>query len=318
MKRLLALALVALVASCGASPPTELDRLRVVDEHYAGYDRDEFGSGWLDLDRDGEDTRDEILANTLERYGYYYSRYDNELWMRASDVDIDHTVALAEAWQSGAWKWSDRKRERFANDPANLVVMTDNLNQSKGSDDIAEWQPDYDECHYLDVWVEVKTRYKLSVDLAERRALRDLDRICAPYRPTLRAQGGDDGKGKDQVLSAKPESDESRSKKPEPKETGDAPSPTKSADLPIVVLSPNPTSQPEPTATPSPEPTDTPATITTEPSGGDDGSVAPAAITASAGLGALIGIALAVWRGIHVRRRNRAEDASYPDFFDET
>lgn len=183
MLRFLAVALGAIVLACAPTTTTHANaNLRVADEHPQGYDRDQF-KHWSDLDDDGADTRLELLADNFERYDVYYSRYDNEMWADPDEVDIDHTVALKEAWESGAWRWNDDKREVFANDPDNLAVMTDNLNRSKGSRDIAEWLPEFDECHFLDVWVDIKTKYRLTVDQREQVAIRDLTKICAPYSP---------------------------------------------------------------------------------------------------------------------------------------
>ena len=73
-------------------------------------------------------------------------------WTSSSDVDIDHLVPLKEAWDSGAERWGAATRERYANDlgdPRTLVAVTDNVNQSKGDQDVADWLPEFNHCRYV-------------------------------------------------------------------------------------------------------------------------------------------------------------------------
>ena len=113
--------------------------------------------------------------------GEWYSWYDGATWTAASDVDIDHLVPLKEAWDSGAKQWDDATRERYANDlgdPRTLVAVTDNVNESKGEQDVAEWLPDLQVCRYVRDWVAVKLRWGLAVDRAEHHALVHDARAC--------------------------------------------------------------------------------------------------------------------------------------------
>ena len=94
----------------------------------------------------------------------------------ASDVDIDHVVALSEAWKSGAHAWSSARRLAFANDISvswALRAVTDNVNMSKGDRDPSSWIPPYRAavCTYLVGWVAVKLRWGLSVDAAEKSSI---------------------------------------------------------------------------------------------------------------------------------------------------
>jgi Protein of unknown function (DUF1524) len=76
--------------------------------------------------------------------GRWVSSYDGATWIIPSDVDIDHVVALKEAWESGARTWSATNRQRFANDLGHgwtLEAVTDNVNASKGDRDPAAWLP---------------------------------------------------------------------------------------------------------------------------------------------------------------------------------
>lgn len=115
--------------------------------------------------------------------GSWYSPYDGAVWSLASDVDIDHMVPLAEAWRSGAGSWTTARRETFANDLASsqLWAVTDNVNQAKSDKDPARWLPPRIgfRCTYARSWTDVKYRYDLTVDQAEKTALRDLiGRYC--------------------------------------------------------------------------------------------------------------------------------------------
>lgn len=175
---------------------TALDCVPVAEERIGGYDRKLF-KHWIDANKNGKDTRAEVLiAESLVSVrfsstgktvstGKWLSLYDGETWTKASDVDVDHVVALAEAWRSGAWKWSAARRQAYANDLGvawTLRAVTDNVNQSKSDDDPTYWLPPFESatCVYLTEWVAVKIRWKLSVDAEERQSIRDgwLDARC--------------------------------------------------------------------------------------------------------------------------------------------
>lgn len=162
--------------------------LPVARETRAGYDRDKF-KHWIDADGDCQDTRDEVLAaESLVAVsgcdiqdGKWFSYYDHATTTDSSSFDIDHLVALAEAWDSGAKKWSDDTRERYANDLGDgrsLVAVSASSNRSKGDQDPAEWLPQYGKCRYLRAWVAVKIRWSLKVDRGERTALQSLGAGC--------------------------------------------------------------------------------------------------------------------------------------------
>ena len=167
------------------SMTTALNRLKVQAEHTSGYARSKFGD-WIDADGDGLDTRAEVLIDESKvpvtisyrtvRTGRWLSLYDNVTWTNASDVDIDHVVALSEAWKSGAHAWSSARRLAFANELGvswALRAVTDNVNMSKGDRDPSSWIPPYRAavCTYLVGWVAVKLRWGLSVDAAEKSSI---------------------------------------------------------------------------------------------------------------------------------------------------
>lgn len=170
--------------------------LPVARETRAGYDRDKFNH-WIDSDDDCQDTRDEVLAAeslvAVEgcdiQSGQWYSWYDGEETEDSTSFDVDHFVALAEAWDSGAKRWTNATRERFANDlrdGRSLVAVSASSNRSKGDRDPAEWLPALHRCRYVARWVAVKIRWKLRVDTTEQAALADLVADCDNRMITVR------------------------------------------------------------------------------------------------------------------------------------
>lgn len=203
----LAAILVAALLPAGTSAGTTvtgtplalLKRLAIASERRTGYDRDRFPH-WIDADGDRCDTRAEVMIAESTRPvrvssscwvsgGRWYSAYDGIVTTVWGDIDIDHVVALAEAWDSGAWAWTTSRRQAYANDlgdPRTLRGVTDNLNLSKGDRDPAEWLPPLASfrCRYLSDWIVVKVRWKLAVDRAERTRIASLLEGCPS--PTLR------------------------------------------------------------------------------------------------------------------------------------
>lgn len=178
-----------------------LNSLPVSPERGDGYDRDLFRH-WSDLDGDGCDTREEVLA--IERAagqvrgcrvvdGVWVSRYDGRRTTQSRTFDIDHMVALKEAWDSGAWRWDARTREAFANDQGyagSLIAVTAGSNRSKSDRDPTEWLPEQDVCWYAKTWVAVKYRWRLAVDAAEKSTLTRILRGCPPLMNVPTIAGG--------------------------------------------------------------------------------------------------------------------------------
>jgi len=151
-----------------------------------GYAESAFGP-WLDDDRDGCNTRAEVLIAESEVEagligpcdvisGRWYSRYDGRTWSTRGDVEVDRLVALEEAWLSGADSWTSGQRAAFANEldlPASLSVVTATVRSSKGAKDPAAWLPPLDEarCEYAINWMSVKYRWSLRIDPDEKAAL---------------------------------------------------------------------------------------------------------------------------------------------------
>ncbi|WP_405767486.1 HNH endonuclease family protein [Streptomyces sp. NBC_01538] len=173
-----------------ATARTYLASLTVKTENRTGYSRDLFPT-WITisgtcntreyiLKRDGSN----VVTNSActATSGSWFSPYDGATWTAASDLDIDHLVPLAEAWDSGAGAWTTAQRQAFANDVTRpqLIAVTDNVNQSKSDQDPAEWMPSVTSyrCTYVRAWVQVKYYYGLSVDSAEKSALTNYLASC--------------------------------------------------------------------------------------------------------------------------------------------
>lgn len=154
-----------------------------------GYDRDRFGSPWADTDSNSCGTRDDILRRDLDDVEFGdgeecevssgtldpdpYTGKDVAFVRGRSRVDIDHVVALSDAWQKGAGQWEPSKRIAFANDPLNLVAVDAGANRSKGDGDTATWLPPNKSyrCRYVATQVAVKKKYGLWVTAAEKAAM---------------------------------------------------------------------------------------------------------------------------------------------------
>jgi hypothetical protein len=168
-----------------------------------GYERtDKFGAAWLDVDRNGCDTRNDILARDFTEvtksgackvtHGLLVSPYsgDSVDFVRGSEtsmaVQVDHVVALANAWQTGAQKLSQAQRVALANDPINLFAVEGKSNQQKGAGDTATWLPSAKSfrCTYVAHQVSVKATYGLWVTPAEHDAMSRVLSVC-PDQPAV-------------------------------------------------------------------------------------------------------------------------------------
>jgi hypothetical protein len=174
----------------GGSAIGLLQNIRVENERGSGYVRALF-EHWRDIDGDGCDSREQVLKRdsvTLPQVdpykckvvaGDWVSPYDGARWSSPTDVDIDHVVALKEAWDSGAWAWSSATRKAYANDTSDkrtLLAVTDNVNQQKSDKDPSNWVPPLKSnlCTYLGNWISVKARWNLSMDQSEWGRIKNL------------------------------------------------------------------------------------------------------------------------------------------------
>lgn len=161
-----------------------------------GYDRvGQFGEAWLDVDANRCDTRNDILGRDLSNVvkrddcivtsGTLNDPFSGEEihFVRGADsgrVQIDHVVALMNAWETGAQQFSQEKRVLFANDPLNLLAVDGALNQQKGAADAATWLPPKKNfrCAYVARQVSVKAAYGLWMTLPEQEAVLRILRDC--------------------------------------------------------------------------------------------------------------------------------------------
>lgn len=143
----------------GGRLPKHSNRQHHSNTAAADYSRDKFGHGWQDFDHDGKDTRQEVLIaqntgnlvyNKHGRvlHGKWISLYSGQVFTDASQLDVDHVVPLSWAWKHGADKWSQEKRERFANDQRNLVAVEASLNRQKGDKGLDQWLPPRNQQQY--------------------------------------------------------------------------------------------------------------------------------------------------------------------------
>lgn len=177
-----------------------------------GYDRScsprrgcVFGPAWSDdvrvrWGRDGCDTRNQVLARDLTEveikpgthgcvvvFGVLRDRYSDEIARfsrsSASQVPIDHVVALSAAWDRGAASWDAQLRRDFANDPDNLTATTQSVNSRKGDKTPASWSPSTrtGACWYAQTYLTVVRRYDLAVTAAEAFALASTLRDCPTH-----------------------------------------------------------------------------------------------------------------------------------------
>lgn len=149
------------------------------------YDRNGQYGSWIDADKDGQNTRAEVLiaestapvtftsaTNRTVATGQWHDPYTGMTFTIASDVDIDHFIPLAEAHRSGASYWSQQEREDFANNIDNeavLIAVDDSTNQSKSDRDPAEWLPPNASflVDYVFTWIKLKALYNLFMDKSE-------------------------------------------------------------------------------------------------------------------------------------------------------
>lgn len=163
-----------------------------------GYDRDQFGDGWGEIG--GCETRNVILMRDLKSITYrdsctvatgilldpYTGKTINFVRgvKTSSAVQIDHVVALSDAWQKGAQKLSYTVRVSFANDPLNLLAVDGPTNGQKSDSDAASWLPPRKafRCAYVARQIAVKRKYSIWVTSAEKAAMQGILRTCPTQR----------------------------------------------------------------------------------------------------------------------------------------
>lgn len=161
-----------------------------------GYTRDQFGSGWATVQ--GCSTRNIILHRDMQNVqvdekcavvlGTLDDPYTGEVIHftkeKSSDVQIDHVIALSDAWQKGAQQLSKEERKKLANDPLELLAVSGPENQAKGDGDAATWLPKNKafRCEYIARQIAIKIKYTLWVTRAEKDAMHSVLKTC-PEQP---------------------------------------------------------------------------------------------------------------------------------------
>jgi len=180
------LSLVCKDKGCNACGSASIKNSIIInDEYQLSYNRKDWDN-WIDDDGDCQDTRTEILIRDNKgdikfknnnacdvTEGKWICPYTGRIYYEASDVDIDHIVSLAYAYQNGGSQWTKEKRRQFANDLSNLIAVEDNINQSKGDKRPEEWMPPNKNYwpEYIKRWREIKRKYGLKINEVEERSL---------------------------------------------------------------------------------------------------------------------------------------------------
>ena len=200
---MLTLFLAGIPQRASATTPTTLDVISTLQVKVrapkTGYTRHQFGPSWKDVDANGCDTRNDILKRDLKSIvykgfgedcvilsGVLTDPYSGETinFLRgvatSSAIQIDHVVALSNAWQTGAFKLTLAQRTAFANDPSNLLAVKGKLNSQKGDGDAATWLPPRKgyRCEYVTKQVMVKAKYGLWLTAPEKAAILKILKTC--------------------------------------------------------------------------------------------------------------------------------------------
>lgn len=189
-----------------APPASALEALKLLPVKgrapKTGYTRAEFGHAWADEDHNGCDTRNDVLHRDLHditvkpgTHGcvlltgaladpYSGDEIPFERGPHSANIQIDHVVALSNAWQTGAFQLEPEKRQAMANDPLNLLAVQGRLNSQKGDGDAATWLPPRKayRCAYVARQVAVKVRYGLWVTPPEHDAIVRILAACPGER----------------------------------------------------------------------------------------------------------------------------------------
>ena len=189
-----------------ATAKSELASLQVKERaSKAGYSRDQFGPAWDDVDGNKCNTRDDILRRDLTNVRFKVRTHActvisgtlNDPYTgktiefkrgkkTSSAVQIDHVVALSNAWQTGAQDLTAEQRRQLANDPENLLAADGPANQQKSDADAADWLPSNTayRCTYVARQVHVKAKYKLWVTADEKKVMERVLNSCKDTNPT--------------------------------------------------------------------------------------------------------------------------------------
>lgn len=167
-----------------------LSEITIAEDHpMEDYDRDLFApDGWIDATGTGCTTREDILARDLDNtqiegctveYGETtdaYSAEQIEHVQGESQVDIEHVVAIGQAWRNGAHAWDEETMQAFYQDQDNLIAVSASENQSKSDRDVTEYMPPNQGayCTFTAAKVYVKDKYDLAMNAEEHAFITDI------------------------------------------------------------------------------------------------------------------------------------------------
>jgi hypothetical protein len=149
---------------------------------------------WSDDDNDCQNTRHEILISTSNKpvefktekgctvaMGEWFDPYSGDTFIESSDLDLDHIVPLKFAHGHGADIWSRERKETFANDLDNLVLVQASLNRQKGANGVDDWLPPNQSyrCEYITRFNAIMAKYDLKYIPAEQRVVNKMVSACA-------------------------------------------------------------------------------------------------------------------------------------------
>jgi len=202
MRRTVVLALILTTLPLSNTAQADQDALTVLNSlevkgraAKTGYTRSQFPH-WSDPDRNGCDARNDTLKRDLTQISFKTGTRDCKVLTgqlldpfsskvitfssTKSNIDIDHVVALSNAWQTGAAYFDKTKRAAIANDPLNLIAVDAKLNRQKGDGDAATWLPPLKtyRCDYVARQIAVKAKYGLWVTQPEKGAIIKLLEMC--------------------------------------------------------------------------------------------------------------------------------------------
>jgi len=202
MRRIVVLAVLLLILSPANSQAAPIDALTALNNlevkgraAKTGYARSQFPH-WSDPDRNGCDARNDTLKRDLTNITYKAGTRECKVIAgqlidpfsgklitfsaSGNSIDIDHVVALSNAWQTGAAYFEKSKRTLLANDPLNLLAVDAKLNRKKGDGDAATWLPPNKafRCEYVARQVAVKAKYGLWVTKAEKAMMEKILSTC--------------------------------------------------------------------------------------------------------------------------------------------
>jgi hypothetical protein len=156
------------------------------------YNREDYPH-WLDVDGNCQNTRQDLLQQRSSvpvtftnsrrctvKTGKWYDPYSGNTYTLASDIDVDHIVSLAYSFPRGSKNWTRAQKAAFANDPENLLLVDDGINQAKSAKGPTEWMPPRQEyrCEFLGRFDYIMKKYNLIYFAKEKRVIDKMKQSC--------------------------------------------------------------------------------------------------------------------------------------------